>query len=193
MTAAKAYPGGGGQRGTLAAPLGDRVLPDPLDNFAEEHLRLREICARLDALVAAAPEPDRATATDALTHLQTALPRHVRDEEEDLFPLLRLRSQEDEEINDTLDRLAAEHVQSARLRRQVCAALERAIGSDTTVTPQEAAAVTAFAAQERRHLIVENAIVLPLARVRLTPQDLETLRRRMLQRRRAAAQEDPTC
>jgi hypothetical protein len=84
-------------------------------------------------------------------------------------------------------------VQSARLRRQVCAALERAIASDTTVTPQEAAAVTAFAAQERRHLIVENAIVLPLARVRLTPQDLETLRRRMLQRRRAAGEEDPIC
>jgi hemerythrin-like domain-containing protein len=40
-----------------------------------------------------------------------------------------------------------------------------------------------FAGHARRHLILENAIILPFARLRLTRHDLETLRLRMMQRR----------
>ncbi len=192
MTAAAAYSNGGGQRGALAADLGDMVLPNPLDHIAEEHLRLREICGRLDELVAAVPQPDRARAAEVLAHLKVALPRHVQDEEDDLFPLLRRRSEGDEDISDTLDRLIADHGEGRTAVARVCAALERSVTSDTAFTPEEAAAVAAFAARERRHLIVENAIVLPLARVRLTSRDLTKLRRRMMRRRVPAIGEERT-
>ncbi|TDK49637.1 hemerythrin domain-containing protein [Antarcticimicrobium luteum] len=189
MAGQRAYPDGGGQRGERAATLGDAVLPDPLDHIAEEHLRLREICGWLDALVAAEPQRDPTRVSEALVHLKIVLPRHVRDEEGDLFPLLRRRSGGDDDIGDTLDRLTADHVSSRQARAPVIAALERiAATGDAALTAQEGAAVAAFAAHERRHLIVENAIVLPLARVRLTRSDLKSLRVRMIERRRADAQ-----
>ena len=183
MARSPSYRREGGPRGAAAAVLGDAVLPDPLEHFAAEHMRKREMCGRLDALAAAVPRPDRALAAEVLVHLERVRPRHVRDEEADLFPLLRRRSAGDDEISDTLDRLSADHARAAAAAERVRAALARVIASDTAFTPQEAAAVTAFAARERRHLIVENAIVLPLARARLTRRDLDTLRRRMVQRR----------
>lgn len=55
-------------------------------------------------------------------------------------------------------------------------------------SPDEAQLIAEYANHARRHLIVENAIIVPLARARLTAGDLDTLRLRM-QQRRAAAQE----
>ena len=40
-----------------------------------------------------------------------------------------------------------------------------------------------FAHHARRHLILENAVILPIARARLTDEDLNTMRRHMLERR----------
>jgi len=190
MARSASYHGQGGPRGATAAAFGDDILADPLDHIAAEHLRLREICGRLDALVAAVPQPDRVLAAEVLADLDTALPRHIRDEEGDLFPLLRRRSADDNDIGDTLDRLHADHARFGAALARVCAALRRVVASDTAFTPGEAAEVADFAAHERRHLIVENAIVLPLARVRLTRDDLRSLRRQMALRRRDAKTED---
>lgn len=183
------YRGPGGARGARATPADERVQRDPLQHIAEEHLRLREVCATLDAL-AGADRPDRAAARDCLEHLTEFLPRHTRDEEEDLFPLLRRRSAPEDEINETLDRLYHDHAESHDAVPRVIAALERMIAENAPFTKDEAAAVSAFAQHERRHLIVENAIVLPLARVRLTKDDLRSLGLRMRQRRNGPEKED---
>ena len=177
MARAGTYPGRDAQ-----TPAGGGVLPDPLTQFAQEHLRQREVCAMLDALATAA-QPDAAMARAALQHLSTALPGHMRDEDRILFPLLRHRSAPEDEINETLDRLDADHAQSKQALGAVIATLERLANSGGGLTVEEAATITGFAAHERRHLIVENSIVLPLARVRLTATDLETLRNAMLRRR----------
>lgn len=169
-------------RGEVAAP--DALAPraDPIDYIAEEHLRQREICAALDRLAALDP-PDADLAIEILHHLNTWLPRHFRDEEEDLFPLLRRRSQPGDDINDTLDRLAADHAQSTEMQGRVRRILEGIIGLELAPSRQDAELLVAFAAGERRHLIVENAIVLPLARARFTARDRRSLRLRMLARR----------
>ena len=185
MARAGTYPGRDAQ-----ALAGGDVLPDPLSHFAEEHLRQREVCAMLDTLAAAA-RPDRDMARAALRYLSTALPRHMRDEAQILFPLLRQRSAPEDEINDTLRRLDADHAQSTRALDAVIAALGRLASSGGALTAEEATTITGFAAHERRHLIVENAIVLPLARVVLTAGDLEALRGAMV-RRREAIQSDET-
>ena len=179
MARAGTYPG----RDVQSLAAGD-VLPDPLTQFAQEHLRQREVCAMLDTL-AAAPQPDRAMAREALRHLSTALPGHMRDEGRILFPLLRQSSAPDDEINDTLRRLDSDHAQSTQALGAVTAALGRIADTGGALTGEEAAAVSGFAAHKRRHLVVENAIVLPLARVRLTAEDLEALRNAMLRRREA--------
>jgi len=173
------------------ATAAEGVLPDPLDHFAEEHLRQREICGMLDTIAAAA-RPDRAVTIEALRHLTTALPRHLHDEEQGLFPSLRHRSEPDDEINDTLDRLDADHAKTAQFLDAVIAALGRIAGSGGALTAEEAETVTGFAAHERRHLIVENAIVLPLARVRLTAGDLDALRQAMVLRRAPDTNTDST-
>lgn len=164
------------------APDPKRAVPDPLDQIAQDHLRQRQICDMLDTLAGlAAPDPE--LAAGVLPNFDTALSRHVHDEEDDLFPLLRKRSEPGDDINDTLDRLARNHADSLKLAvrvRQIVTAL-----ANGPVLPDldEAKAMTGFAAHERHHLIVENAIVLPLARARLTDQDLAVLSLRMLERR----------
>ncbi|NIR60715.1 MAG: hypothetical protein GWO02_15015, partial [Gammaproteobacteria bacterium] len=45
------------------------------------------------------------------------------------------------------------------------------------------ALLAAFANHARRHLIAENAIIMPLARARLSDDDLRTLRAEMRRRR----------
>ena len=48
-----------------------------------------------------------------------------------------------------------------------------------------------FARNERRHLALENSVVLPLARLRLSPEDLIRLSARLLRRRQPGGGEQP--
>lgn len=170
------------------ASRGTRYQPDdPLEQISQEHLRQREVCATLDKL-AALKAPDLELAAQVLPHFDTLLARHVEDEEDDLFPLLRARSDPEDEINDTLDRLVGKHLVSLELAARVRDVVLAMANDNTLPDAEGAAALVGFAAHERRHLIVENAIVLPLARARLTPDDLDELRARMAARRAQGAQ-----
>ena len=170
---------------------GTSQRPDnPLDQISQEHLRQREVCATLDRL-AALKAPDPGLAAGVLPHFDTLLARHVHDEEDDLFPLMRQRSEPGDDINDTLDRLIRKHQVSLELAVGVRDILRAMVRDDALPDADGAAALVGFAAHERRHLIVENAIVLPLARARLTAADLVRLRTRMEQRRGSSDVKDP--
>lgn len=156
---------------------------DPLEQISHDHLRQREVCAVLDRL-AAMDRPDPEMAAGILPHFDTLLERHVHDEDDDLFPLLRRRSDPEDDINDTLDRLIRKHEVSLKLAARVRGILQAMVDTDTVPDTDEMAALKNFAVYERRHLIVENAIVLPLARARLTAGDLAALRSSMAQRRK---------
>jgi hemerythrin-like domain-containing protein len=155
---------------------------DPLEQISREHLRQREVCANLDKL-AVLETPDPALAASVLPHFETLLKQHVHEEEENLFPLLRRRSDPGDDINETLDRLVRKHRVSLDLAVRVCQ-IVWAMALEGAVPDAEAiAALTGFAAHARRYLIVENAIVLPLARARLSAGDLNDLRDHMARRR----------
>jgi len=162
---------------------------NPLDQISQEHLRQREVCATLDRL-AALEKPDPDLAAGVLPHFDTLLARHVHDEEDDLFPLLRQRSEPGDDINDTLSRLTRKHQVSLQMAVGVRKILRKMSCDNALPDFDEATALIGFAAHERRHLIVENAIVLPLARARLTAADLGRLATRMKQRREASDVED---
>lgn len=162
------------------------LMADPVAWFFLEHERHRQFC-RVMETAAAAKVFDPDLLAQLLDFMRNELARHIVDEEEDLFPLLRRRALPDDHIDEVLHRLAAEHKTDAdqgriaREQLQACLRLRRAPRD----LPDARAALEAFAAQEMRHLALENAVVLPIARLRLTPTDLRRLSRRLAQRRGA--------
>jgi len=170
------------KRGDCLCPTTPRLLGNPLDFIHEDHLRERQICAMLDRIAAEAA-PDRDDLAHVREFLARELPLHLADEEEDLFPLLRRACEPEDEIGRAVDRLTADHDHAAEDTPRVLADLDalRASGSAPGADMRER--FLHFAAQARRHLILENAIILPFARLRLSGRDLESLCLRMAQRR----------
>ncbi len=158
-------------------------LRSPLDYIFADHFRQRVLCRVLDD-IADAEACDTELLTAALDFLKTDFAPHVIDEEEDLFPLLRRRAEPEDRIGEVLDDLSQEHaadkLDADRIIEGLQQARERGEGP---LSEAFQALLHRFAANERRHLIVENAIVMPLARARLTKDDLSTLGRRMAARR----------
>lgn len=165
-----------------AIPL--HLLAEPIEWFFAEHYRHRQACKMIEA-AAAAMVFDGPMLVELIGFLDHDLPLHVIDEEEDFFPLLRRRCEAGDDVERVLGMLSAEHradvVQAGAVRAHLQACLERqcAPGLD----PAQRKAMINFAAQERRHLGLENAIVLPIARLRLTSEDLLALGRRLAARR----------
>lgn len=161
------------------------LLRSPLDYIFADHFRQRSLCRILAELAQQQQQLDKEMAAAALGYMRTDFGLHVIDEEKDLFPLLRRRRQRQDRMNDILGSLSAEHVADAIDANRIIAALVAALDENDPVPLDDAARalMTTFAANERRHLTTENAIVLPLARARLTTGDLETLGRHMAVRR----------
>lgn len=160
------------------------LLRRPLDWFAAEHQRHREFCHRLAA--SAQDEVFDVRRLRALhTFLRVHMAQHVVDEEQDLFPLLARRALPEDEIARVLELLSAEHRVDADRAWAVRGHLERCVRNSIApgLDPAARQALQAFAAQELQHLALENAVVLPIARLRLTAADLDDLAGRLAARR----------
>lgn len=169
---------------TLRTPPPVSQLASPLDFLFGEHFRQRVLCGTLDRI---AEEKGGAEGEIAvvLGFLARDFSSHMLDEEEDLFPMLRRRAHPADRIGDVLDELSEEHAFDRLDAAAIVEALAPVGRSQAAVspTPDNCHLFRRFAANERRHLITENAIVLPLARALLKPRDLEELGRRMAARR----------
>ena len=169
-------------RGQCLAPTAVALLGTPLEFIHEDHLRERQVCALIDD-IAQDTVPDNDAIFAVLSFLCNELPLHLRDEEEDLFPLLRRRCAPEDEIEKLIKKLHTDHAHADEDTPQIVAVLEELANETRAPDAHERAELLAFASHARRHLIFENAIILPFARLRLTDIDLETLRIRMCQRR----------
>jgi hemerythrin-like domain-containing protein len=127
----------------------------------------------------------QSAARDVAHYFDTAGAQHHRDEDEDLFPLLRrlAGSQGRVEVAAVIDELEREHAtmdaQWQRLRPRldaVAKARSRALESDD---------VDRFAWLHRRHMDREAAAVLPFAREALSQEQQAALGERMATRRRS--------
>jgi hemerythrin-like domain-containing protein len=168
-------------------PIPPELLAQPLDYIVAEHFRLRLVCNRLDAM-AAEGRADPREAEEIATFLDRDLRLHVIDEEDDLFPLLRRRCRPEDEIGRALGGLAREHAADDHLGSRVIAALGR-LGPNGRID-RDRDALAEFAAHQRSHIAFENAVVLPIARRRLTARDLRTLGARMASRRGIVSSEE---
>ncbi len=165
----------------------DRIL-EPIDYIRSEHDRQLRLCDRIDQLVRQQrPEALRKEATGLLAYLTEALPLHCRDEEEDLFRLLRRACPPEDRIETVLSELDRDHATELFLGHHVVAHLKARGGRNPV--PDETRLyrdLLAFTECQRRHLEWENTVVLPLARTRLSAADLAEMGRNMSARRRAA-------
>jgi hemerythrin-like domain-containing protein len=170
------------RRGSGDTPTSASLLATPLDFISEDHLRERQICAKIDAL-AATGSFDRQAALSILRFLNEELNVHLRDEAEDLFPLLEKRCTTEDSIEGAISRIRFHQTEALRLLPEVRAALAGCLDTGDDLTDEDRARLTEFAAHVRRHLVAENAILLPIARARLTRADLRLLSEHMRSRR----------
>ncbi|HAY08201.1 MAG TPA: hemerythrin domain-containing protein [Hyphomonas sp.] len=160
------------------------LLMEPLIWFFAEHYRHRDVCARLLEAVRSVT-CDEQSLREIFNFLDTDLPLHVIDEEDDLFPLLRRRCEPDDQIEKVLGMLSAEHAndmnEAAAVKLLVAAAL--AEGRGLACYNDAPSIIEPFCLQQKRHIALENAVVLPIARHRLNSEDLRSLGRRLAARR----------
>lgn len=177
---------------TIAPPrrleeLPAELLLRPLDFLAADHSRQRMVCDMAEEL-ANGTTLDADLAAEILDYLKVRMAAHVLDEERDLFMLLRRRCLPDDEIDAILALLAGEHTADERQAKDIVTGLEGLIAGGVAADsdPGLNQALIDYARRQRRHLALENSIVLPMARVRLTARDLQGMAKRMAARRGVA-------
>jgi hemerythrin-like domain-containing protein len=170
------------RRGSGEAPTHLSLLGNPLDFFSADHLRERQICTVIDGLALATPL-DRQAALTVLRFLNEELNVHLRDDAEDLFPLLARRCRAEDSIGNAIARIRIDQDEALRMLPEVRATLAGSLDTGCDLSTEGRAILTGFVGRVRRHLAAENAILLPIARARLTRADLATLSAHMRARR----------
>jgi hypothetical protein len=161
----------------------DLSLPsNPLDVIAADLMRAREVCAMIDRIGAGAL-PGAGARETVIAFLTGRLPHLLADEKLDLYPLMTKRCRPEDEIDRTIGRLAADHDPALADLPRLVGLLRDQTAAATECSRAARARMTAFTTRARQHLILENAIVLPIARRRLTRRDLQLMTQHMLGRR----------
>ncbi|SFJ41049.1 hemerythrin domain-containing protein [Celeribacter neptunius] len=158
------------------------LLEEPLEFIKEDHMHMRAVCDQIDH-IADTPLPKKIEISNVLRALSNEVPLLVKDEEEDLAALILARCTPDDEIEVTLERLHREHLILSEQLPAIRRTLEVLHDAHRRATEQERTELRAFSHQLRQHIIVENALLLPFAKARLTEDDLTTLRNKMITRR----------
>jgi hemerythrin-like domain-containing protein len=158
---------------------------DPVEWIIDEHFRQRGLCHVLER-VARNPRHggNSEEIEEALDYLEDELALHVADEEEDLLPLLGRRCEIGDRIGEISVALRENHANQRELSRSVMPELRRLIAGEAFGNPvQFFRNSVRLSAMIRRHLVWENAVLVPLARKRLKHPDFPYLARKMAGRR----------
>ncbi len=158
-------------------PLPEGVIESPLDLIFAQHLRHRE-AAQIMAFVAEGDERNRSDKSEIYAiltaFLVSDLVQHTLEEEQAFFPLLRENCDPQDGMDRLLDRLSAEHATDKKFLDEITPALSRAAeGGD--LDPSVRGKLRVFSEHLRQHIALENAVVLPIARARLTGATLDRL------------------
>ena len=164
------------------------VARNPLDMIASAHAVQVEMCDAMERIADGLPdEVDRRLCAQLASCLAFDLPLHHQDEEVALFPLLRRRALPEDGLDRILDRLAAEHSSDNDFASEIAEALEVLAQGSRPQNPEMLGyMLRGFFERYRRHVHWENTLVMPLARLRLTPDDLQALQAQMDENRRQA-------
>ena len=163
-------------------------LQDPIAFILDEHERQLEVCDHLeDLMMNPDSEATKSVASAVFVFLTEDLPRHIEDEECDLFPALASRKDSHGDLPVILDQLVSEHELDRGLVEPIVEELRGIVdGQIPAGSKRFCVNARAFTEAMRRHLNWENRIVLPLAEKVLTEQDRREMGRKMADRRRSA-------
>jgi hemerythrin-like domain-containing protein len=150
----------------------DDLVSSPLDFIYAEHLRQRQF-AKLVHLVADGVI-NRRTIVGAIKFLDVDFRCHVQDEEKAFFPLLRPLCDEDDNVDGLLTLLTEEHREDAQISRKITKILRR-LSEGGEPSKRDSDELRNFADRLKQHLALENGVLLPLARMRMTPEALALL------------------
>ena len=171
---------------------GAPAFDEPLEMLEACHGRIEAQLQTLERLVphlqARGCDAEAAAAAQAvMRYFDTAGVLHHRDEDEDLFPLLRILAGERQrpEIAAAIEELEREHASMDSLWGGLRAGLAGVAGAGSARLGAEE--VARFAWLQRRHMEREAAAVLPFARQVLAAEQRAALGERMAARRRIAA------
>ena len=158
---------------------------DPLKFIRDDHFRQLRMCNLLDSLTYHLEiEPIQELASALLLFIQRDLPLHTADEEADLFPALSRRCRPEDGLKEVLRQLSREHDLDKDLADFVAADLGVLAQGLRRGNPIRLLMnIREFAEFQKRHLSWEDRVVLPLARQRLTQDDLTAMGRAMAERR----------
>lgn len=156
------------------------LLDRPIDYLAAEHARQRRAAELL--LLAADGVSCRAGIENLSFYLRTDFAMHIVDEEQSLFPLLRERCKPEDCVDALIDVLRDEHAEDEALWRSVEQALDAAIANGR-IDPHGSEVIRRFADKVCEHISLEDGVLIPLARLRLTRADLKALSAAMRLRR----------
>lgn len=171
-----------GEELSLPAPC-VALLDAPLDYILADHKRQRVVCGLLHEFVLLG-RADRAEALRVAGYLAGDLALHIQDEEVDLFAVVRRRALPEDGLGPLLAQLSVEHARNRQQVVQIVAALQRTGGGDIIeFADEDVERMQVYAAREQRHLALENGILLPIARKRLTAGDLKAMSESMRARR----------
>jgi hemerythrin-like domain-containing protein len=161
------------------------AIHTPLDQIAFAHALLVEMCDAMELIADGLPdEVDLSLCARVASCLAFELPLHHHDEETALFPRLRRRALPEDGIDVILDRLAAEHASDNDFAAEIVEALDTLGQGGTPQNPEMLGyMLRGFFERYRRHVLWESTLVMPLARLRLTAEDLASLRAQMNQNR----------
>lgn len=158
---------------------------NPLDLIEYAHLAQARLCDLLEQIADDLPDNvDQQQCSLAMNSLQFEMPLHHRDEEL-VFLLIEKRALPVENIHHILARLALEHATDESFAAELLESLAflsegRQLGNPEMVGYM----LRSFFESYRRHIIWEKTIVIPLARARLTTEDLGELSQVMISPRK---------
>lgn len=143
-----------------------------LDFMIRRHRRLRR-AAEIIAFVADGGF-DRRRVGELIAFLEVDLGRHEADNEGAVFPALLLHCLPEDGIDALIERLAEDHKRAERGRDEVVRLVKsRLAGAE--LAPESAARLRSFSRHVRQQIALEDAILIPIARVRLDGDALRLL------------------
>jgi hemerythrin-like domain-containing protein len=164
---------------------------DPTGLLSDCHRRIEMFLGSLKHVAEVIDRPltedARAALESALQYLRESAPKHTADEEESLFPRLRqLQDPEIEKALATLDALEADHRKANTLHAEIDTLGIRCLDQQR-LSVKEAdrfrLAVSDLASIYREHIRVEDELVFPTAKLRLSVPQQSAIANEMASRR----------
>ena len=153
----------------------------PLEQIEAEHNLQLQVLAKLERIIKAADSRELPQfAPKLLDFFANDFARHIEHEEKGLFPILKKRCRPVDDLEMIVNQLSYEHELDRDLVDFLCGDLEKiARGRHSSTPARFSINAQAFIETQRRHIGWENRIVLPLARKRLTEEDIKVLKKLM--------------